>query len=73
MGYSIEGQKEASKWNVDASTAGQHSVKLSKGFWMAEHEVTQREWILVMGRTLRQQVMGLLDGEESFDLLPEKN
>jgi formylglycine-generating enzyme required for sulfatase activity len=27
----------------------QHTVRLSRGFWMMEHEVTQGEWEAVMG------------------------
>ncbi len=34
----------------------QHRVKLTKGFWMAKHEVTQAQWEAVMGTTVRQQM-----------------
>ena len=27
----------------------QHSVTISTGYWMGKHEVTQREWVAVMG------------------------
>ena len=33
----------------------QHSVTLTKGFWMLETEVTQAMWESVMGTTVRQQ------------------
>lgn len=33
----------------------QHQVTLTKGFWMAKTEVTQKQWKSVMGTTVRQQ------------------
>ena len=32
-----------------------HPVTLSKGFWMAKTEITQKQWKSVMGTTIRQQ------------------
>ena len=37
-------KKETSYWTGE----DQHSVKLSKGFWLGETEVTQREWVAIM-------------------------
>jgi sulfatase modifying factor 1 len=36
----------------------QHRVKLTKGFWLGETEVTQEQWTTVTGKTLKNQ--GLL-------------
>src|SRR5436309_1062680 len=33
----------------------QHHVRLTKGFWLGETEVTQEQWSAVTGKTLRQQ------------------
>jgi formylglycine-generating enzyme required for sulfatase activity len=33
----------------------QHQVTLTKGFWMARTEVTQKQWKSVMGTSIRQQ------------------
>jgi len=38
----------------------QHRVVLTKGFWMAETELTQGQWQAVMGSTLRQQLTKLM-------------
>ena len=34
---------------------GAVGVLLSKGYWMGQHEVTQGQWLRVMGSTLREQ------------------
>jgi formylglycine-generating enzyme len=47
------GNKPGSKWRfVDAAPV---EVTLSRGFWMAEYEITQGQWLTIMGRTLREQ------------------
>ena len=33
-----------------SSEETQHSVRLTQGYWLMEHEVTQDEWLAVMGR-----------------------
>ena len=35
----------------------QHSVKISKGFWMGQTEVTQAQWQSVMGTSIDQQAV----------------
>ncbi len=57
-------------WN--ASDEKQHPVKLTRGFWLAEHEVTQGEWKTVMGRSLRQEVVAMLNDEQKFNFGGEK-
>ena len=32
-----------------------HQVTISTGFYMSDHEVTQKEWYEIMGTTVRQQ------------------
>jgi formylglycine-generating enzyme required for sulfatase activity len=32
-----------------------HQVTINKAFYMSDHEVTQKEWVEVMGMTIRQQ------------------
>ena len=39
----------------------QHRVTLSRGFWLGETEVTQKQWETVMGSTLRDQARKMLD------------
>jgi formylglycine-generating enzyme len=38
----------------------QHPVRLTKGFWMGETEVTQQQWTDVTGKSLRQQAQLML-------------
>jgi formylglycine-generating enzyme required for sulfatase activity len=36
----------------------QVEVSISRGFWLGKYELTQGEWVKIMGTTLRQQVDG---------------
>ncbi len=45
----------------------QHSVKLTRGFWLGTHEVTQGEWEALMKRGLRDQVQRMLKNDAVFD------
>lgn len=46
---SPEGENDREDWET------QHSVTLTKGFWMAKTEVTQAQWISVMGNNPSKQ------------------
>lgn len=50
----------------------QHSVSLSKGFWLAETEVTQGHWQAVMGTTLLQQANKMLADDTVYKSLGDK-
>lgn len=43
----------------------QHRVRLTKGFWMGETEVTQEQWVTVTGGSLEQQAKLML-GDDSL-------
>lgn len=43
-----------------------HQVKLTRGFWMAETELTQGQWSEVMNTSLRDQAMKLLEDERLY-------
>ena len=66
MGSPASEQAAVKKW-WDASDERQHPVKLTRGFWLAEHEVTQGEWKTVMGRSLRQEVVAMLNDKQKFN------
>jgi formylglycine-generating enzyme required for sulfatase activity len=44
----------------------QHPVRLTKGFWLGETEVTQEQWTAVTGKTLRQQAQLMLADERLY-------
>ena len=44
----------------------QHKVRLTKGFWLGETEVTQEQWTKVMGKSLRDQGMLMLADERLY-------
>ncbi|MCX8512462.1 MAG: formylglycine-generating enzyme family protein, partial [Chthoniobacteraceae bacterium] len=66
MGSPPSEQAAVKQW-YDGSNEKQHLVKLTRGFWLAEHEVTQGAWKTVMGRSLRQEVVAMLNGEQKFN------
>jgi len=66
MGSFASEQVAIKQW-WDGSDEKQHPVKLTSGFWLAEHEVTQGEWKTVMGRSLRQEVLAMLNDEQKFN------
>ncbi|MGI8603397.1 MAG: formylglycine-generating enzyme family protein [Verrucomicrobiales bacterium] len=45
---------------------GQHTVRLTQGFWLGETEVTQGQWAAVMGQTLRYQARKMLDDPKLY-------
>src|SRR5437762_3355999 len=44
----------------------QHPVRLTKGFWLGESEVTQEHWTAVTGKTLRQQAQLMLADDKLY-------
>ncbi|MEI6871534.1 MAG: SUMF1/EgtB/PvdO family nonheme iron enzyme [Verrucomicrobiota bacterium] len=52
-------------WN--GSDEKQHPVELTRGFWLAEHEVTQAEWKTVMRRSIRDEVVAMLNDAQKFN------
>jgi formylglycine-generating enzyme required for sulfatase activity len=50
----------------------QHNVTLTRGFWMAETELTQAQWQAVMGTNLVDQANKMLDDDETYDLQGQK-
>lgn len=44
----------------------QHPVRLTKGFWLGETEVTQEQWTAVTGKTLRLQAQLMLDDNRLY-------
>jgi formylglycine-generating enzyme required for sulfatase activity len=72
MGSPAEEQALAKKWEVDASDEEEHLVTLSKGFWLAETEVTQGQWQAVMKKTLLEQAKHALEDDTVYDSLGKK-
>ncbi len=66
MGSPAAEQAAVKKW-FDASDEKQHPVKLTRGFWLAEHEVTQGDWKKVIGRSLRQEVVAMLNDKQKLN------
>jgi formylglycine-generating enzyme required for sulfatase activity len=50
----------------------EHTVTLTRGFWMAETEVTQGQWQAVMGTTLVQQANKMLEDDAEYTISGEK-
>lgn len=44
----------------------QHKVRLTRGFWLGETEVTQGQWKALMGETLRDQARKMLDDPQLY-------
>lgn len=46
----------------------QHLVKLTNGFWLAETELTQGQWMAVMGTTLLQQTAKAIADDTLYEI-----
>lgn len=46
----------------------QHQVTLTKGFWILETEVTQKQWKAIMGRTVIDQAQRMLNDNTNYSL-----
>ena len=44
----------------------QHQVRLSRGFWLGETEVTQGQWKELMGESLRDQARKMIDDPQLY-------
>ncbi|MBR4153491.1 MAG: SUMF1/EgtB/PvdO family nonheme iron enzyme [Selenomonadaceae bacterium] len=44
----------------------QHQVTLTKGFWVLETEVTQKQWKAIMGRTVTDQAQRMLNNKTYY-------
>jgi formylglycine-generating enzyme required for sulfatase activity len=44
----------------------EHRVQLTRGFWLAETEVSQKQWTAITGLTLRQQARKMLDDPRPY-------
>jgi len=60
-------EQQAVKPWLDASDELAHRVVFTRGFWMGEHEVTQGEWRVIMGRSLRDEVEAMLEETGQID------
>jgi formylglycine-generating enzyme required for sulfatase activity len=69
MGSSLEDQIIFTRDNLRLEDEEQHPVKITKGFWMSQYEVTQREWASVMGRTLKDQAQLMLHDDTFYETL----
>jgi formylglycine-generating enzyme required for sulfatase activity len=45
-----------------------HEVRLTEGYWLAETEVTQGQWQVVMGTSLIDQANKALAGDEEYEI-----
>ena len=64
--------KAAGKEESFYSDEVEHTVTLTKGFWLAETEVTQGQWQAVMGTTLLQQANRALADDTEFTINGKK-
>ncbi len=64
--------KAAGKAEDFYSDEVQHKVTLTRGFWLAETEVTQGQWQAVMGTTLLQQANKALADDTLYKVLGNK-
>lgn len=44
----------------------QHQVTLTKGFWIMETEITQKQWKAIMGRTVHDQALKMLQNDKPY-------
>jgi formylglycine-generating enzyme required for sulfatase activity len=63
MGSGREEQEMSKSWGWDASGELQHPVKLTRGYWMQEREVSQGDWKRVMGGGLSVEAECFLRSE----------
>jgi formylglycine-generating enzyme required for sulfatase activity len=64
MGSGKAEQEMAKTWGRDSGDEVRHRVKLTRGYWMQEMEVSQGDWKRVMGSGLRAEVEGFLRSEQ---------
>jgi formylglycine-generating enzyme required for sulfatase activity len=72
MGSGKAEQEMSKKWGVGASDEVRHRVKLTRGYWMQEMEVSQGDWKRVMGSGLRAEVEKFLRSEQEVPVFGGK-
>jgi formylglycine-generating enzyme required for sulfatase activity len=72
MGSGKAEQEMAKKWGWDASGEIRHRVKLTRGYWMRETEVSQADWKRVMGSGLREEAERCFRSEDEVPVGGEK-
>ncbi|WP_395744771.1 SUMF1/EgtB/PvdO family nonheme iron enzyme [Prosthecobacter sp.] len=68
MGSSEEDKKTFARDDVTTDDETRHKVKLTRGFWLSQNEVTQGEWETVMGTTLKDQARKMLQDDTLYDI-----
>jgi formylglycine-generating enzyme required for sulfatase activity len=68
MGSGKAEQEMAKTWGRDSGDEVRHRVKLTRGYWMQEMEVSQGDWKRVMGSGLRAEVEGFLRSEQEVNV-----
>lgn len=66
MGSSEEEKKAFNRDGLVTDEETRHQVRLTKGFWMSQNEVTQGEWEAVMGTSLKEQAKKMLEDEALY-------
>ncbi|MBQ6109473.1 MAG: formylglycine-generating enzyme family protein [Thermoguttaceae bacterium] len=64
-GEFMMGSPAGELWQYDGEK--QHRVRLTKGFWMLETEVTQAQWKAIMGTTVEEQARKMLNDATEYD------
>ena len=72
MGSSEAEKQSFEKWGFPTDDETRQGVKMSKGFWLCEHETTQGEWSAVMGKTVKDQAKRMLEDDTKYATLGNK-
>jgi sulfatase modifying factor 1 len=72
MGSSAEDRAAFNRDGADTSDEPQHKVRLTRGFWLSQHETTQGEWAAIMGRSLKDQARLMLQDDTEYTINGKK-
>ncbi|MFO1481748.1 MAG: SUMF1/EgtB/PvdO family nonheme iron enzyme [Verrucomicrobiaceae bacterium] len=72
MGSSEADKKAFARDGVTTDDETRHKVKLTRGFWLSQNEVTQGEWEAIMGTTLKDQARKMLQDDTLYTINGKK-
>ncbi|MCB1208481.1 MAG: SUMF1/EgtB/PvdO family nonheme iron enzyme [Verrucomicrobiales bacterium] len=68
MGSSEAEKKAFARDGVTTDDETRRKVKLTRGFWLSQNEVTQGEWEAIMGTTLKEQAQKMLQDDTLYTM-----